>query len=183
MPNQWVHTQYYDGTTRLLIFFLATCKKLKNHESIYSFNSIKEVILKDDMTLQINILKQPVLNLPSSIQLYNTINSIDQLQEILFSVNNLYICCGANESQNYIENVEYNEAFKDISDTWRHKKCILFSTSKLDKCKFCAVIQKSVKQKSRRAEKTKSIKNSKINRTLQKQKKIVLLRKKYYKVL
>jgi len=37
--------------TQLLIFFLPMCIKLDKYEDRYFFNSIKEVILKEDMTL------------------------------------------------------------------------------------------------------------------------------------
>ncbi|KAL0103722.1 hypothetical protein PUN28_017764 [Cardiocondyla obscurior] len=130
LPKQWAHTQINDDNTRLLIFFLPTCKKIKSNNSLYSFYSIKEVILKDDMRIQVNVLKQPILNLPSFI-FYCPINGIDQLEKILFAVDNFYICCGANESQVYIEKIGYNEAFKGIKD----------------KCQFCAIVQKSIHQK------------------------------------
>ncbi|KAL0105522.1 hypothetical protein PUN28_016886 [Cardiocondyla obscurior] len=134
-----VHTQINDDNTRLLIFFLPTCNKIKSNNSLYSFYSIKEVILKNDMRIQVNVLKQPILNLPSSI-FYCPINSIDQLQKNI-------ICF-------YIEKIGYNEAFKDISDTWRHKKCSIISTITEDKCQFCAIVQKSIHQKRRREKKS-----------------------------
>lgn len=132
------------------------------------------------MTLQICVLRQPVLNIPSHIRIHNNINSIDQLQETLFSFDNLRICCGANNSK--IEGAEYNEAFKDINGTWRHKNCLLFSSFDLEKCKFCSIVKKSVNQKYRRTKAMKSIERIKIAvPTTEKQNKILLLRKKYYK--
>ncbi|XP_025154000.1 uncharacterized protein LOC112588407 [Harpegnathos saltator] len=177
MPSQWMHIQYCSSDTRLLVFFLATCNKIENYNDRYSFNPIKEVILKEDMTLQINVLKQPVLNIPSHIQIYNNINRIELLQETLFSFDSLDICCGTNKSE--IKDVEYNEAFKDINGIWRHKKCLLLSSQK---CKFCAIANKSINQKYRRRKIMKSIKRIKIavSKT-EKQKKILLLRKRYYK--
>lgn len=109
----------------------------------YLFNLIKEFIVKEDMTLQINVLKQ--VNISSQIQIYSKINSIEQLQEILFSFDSLYICCGASKSK--IEEMEYSEAFKDINGTWRHKKCLLLSSKK---CKFCTIVKRSINQKYRR---------------------------------
>jgi len=148
MPSQWMHAQYCIENTQLLIFFLPMCTKLDKYEDRYLFNSIKKVILKEDMTLQINILKQSIQNIPSYLQIYNNINNMNQLQETLFSIDNVHICPGVDKI-NKIENVEYNEVFKDINDTYRHKKCLLFSSSNFEKCKFCSIVKKSVNQKYR----------------------------------
>jgi len=161
MPSQWIHTQYFNKDTRLLIFFLPTCNKIDNYEDRYSFNSIKEVILKEDMTLQISILKQCVVSLPSHLRIHKNINDTDQLEETLFSFNSLHICPGIDDIEdnvdNKIEDIGYNEVFKDICGTWRHKKCLLFSLFYLERCKFCSIVKKSIYQKYRRKKVIKSI--------------------------
>lgn len=43
-----MHAQYYNDDTRLLIFFLAICNKMENYKDRYSFNPIKEVVLKEE---------------------------------------------------------------------------------------------------------------------------------------
>jgi len=121
-----MHAQYCIKNTQLLIFFLPMCTKLDKYEDRYLFiYSIKEVILKEDMTLQINILKQSIQNIPSHLQIYNNINNMNQLQETLFFIDNVHICPVV-DNINKIENVGYNEVFKDINDTWRHKNVYYF---------------------------------------------------------
>ncbi|XP_071652308.1 uncharacterized protein [Temnothorax longispinosus] len=184
MPNQWIYGQYFTDDARLLIFFIATCNKMENYEDKYSFNPFKEVLLKENMTIQLNILRQPInmLNIPPHIRIHENINSIDELQETLFSFDNASICCGADNSNNVIESVEYNEAYEDICGTWRHKKCLLFSSFNSKKCTFCSVMKKSINQKHRRMKIVKLIKRIKITVPItEKQEKILLIRKRYYK--
>lgn len=158
-----MHTQYFYKDTRLLIFFLPICYKIDNYEDKYSLNSIKEVILKENMTLQINILKQHILNIPSHLRIHNNINNIDQLKETLFSFDSLHICPGPGvDNINEMEDVEYNQAFKDICGRWRYRKCLLFSLFNLEKSKFCSIITKSINQKYRCKKIMKSIKKIKI---------------------
>ncbi|XP_018366598.1 PREDICTED: uncharacterized protein LOC108763454 [Trachymyrmex cornetzi] len=62
MPRNWTYAQCYNDM-RLLAFFLPKCDKLENYKDEYTFNCLKEVFLQEDMTIRINILKQPVLNI------------------------------------------------------------------------------------------------------------------------
>lgn len=185
MPRHWVYTQCYNYDARLLVFFLPICQKLENDKDEYTFNCFKEVFLREDMTLQINILKQPILNVPSDISIMpitKTVESKEQLQELLFSVNNFNICSGVDNVMNKIQELEYSEAYKDVCGTWRHKKCLLLVSFISKKCKFCSTVRNSLTQKRRRMKIIKSPKRIKLTLpTMIKQNKLLLLRKKYYK--
>jgi len=169
-------------------FFLPICQKLENNKDGYRFNCLKEVLLQENMTVQINILKQPILNMPSDIlnkseiSITETIESSEQLQKLLFSINDLSICPGVNNITNKINELGYNEAFKDVCDIWRHRKCLLLVPFMSQKCKFCSSIRNSLNQKHRRTKVIKSVKKIKLTLSNEtKQKKLMLLRKKYYK--
>lgn len=91
---------------------------IKNYEDKCNIYLQKEVILKENMLLEINILKQPIIiDIPFDVQIHNIIESVEQLKETLFSVNNLNVCLGAVNVTNEIEEIGYDLAYKDISGT------------------------------------------------------------------
>ncbi|KYN17225.1 hypothetical protein ALC57_10444 [Trachymyrmex cornetzi] len=155
MPRNWTYAQCYNDM-RLLAFFLPKCDKLENYKDEYTFNCLKEVFLQEDMTIRINILKQPVLNILldrsdiSVTPITNTVENIEELQELLFFVDNLKICPGINISMNEIEKLGYTKAYKDIYGTLRHRKCLFLVSLILSKCKFCSSVRNSLNQKRRR---------------------------------
>lgn len=92
MPSQWTYAQYDINNLnnkRLLVFFLPICNKIHNYTDGYTITSVKEIIVQENMMLQINILKQLICNILTGIQVPNVVENIEQLQELLFSINNL----------------------------------------------------------------------------------------------
>lgn len=113
-----------------------------------------------------------------------TIENKEQLEELLLCINNVNICPGVDNLTNKIEELEYSEVYKDVCGTWRHKKCLLLLPFSSQKCNFCSIVRKSLNQKRRRINIMKSAENKRIKLNLPtaiKQKKLLLLRKKYYK--
>ncbi|XP_071579404.1 uncharacterized protein [Temnothorax nylanderi] len=181
MPPQWTYLKYFNNNIKLLIFYVPMVNALKNSENKYSVYSQKEVVLKENMELEVNILKQSVAAFPFDIQIHNTIKSIEQLRETLYSINNFNVCLGANNITNEIEEIGYHLTYKDISGIWRHNKCPLILSHLEKKCKFCSNVKKSVQRKVRRTKIIKSMKKIRVSTNTQNEKKILLLRNKYYK--
>ncbi|XP_039306121.1 uncharacterized protein LOC120357987 [Solenopsis invicta] len=188
IPPQWTYTtsttymKHFNKNIKLLIFYLPMVSTIKNYEDKCNIYLQKEVILKENMLLEINILKQPIIiDIPFDVQIHNIIESVEQLKETLFSVNNLNVCLGAVNVTNEIEEIGYDLAYKDISGTWRHKKCTLIISHLLKICKFCSNIKNSLRRKHYRT-KIKSLKRIRLSATTtQNEKKLLLLRKKFYK--
>lgn len=141
IPSHWTYIQYVNDGMRLLAFFLPTCSIIENYEDRYTINPFKEVILKENMTLEINILKQPVTNMPPDIQIHSTIENVEQLKESLFSVDSHNICSGIVNIADEIEDPVQNLVFKDIYGRWRHKECLLLISHLLEVCNFCSSIK------------------------------------------
>lgn len=165
----------------LLIFFLLTCNQIDNYINRYTLNSLKDIVLQENMTSQINILNQPIISIPSNMQI-SVIENIKQLQELLFSLDNVNICIGANDDARDIENLDYNLAYKDICNTWRHKKCLLILPDSLKNiCKFCSNMKKSLNRKHLR-KKSNSVKRIRIILpNAEKRRKLLALQYKYNK--
>lgn len=181
MPNRWTYSQFVTDGIRLLIFFLPTCNKIDNYINRYTLNSLKDIVLQENMTLQINILNQPIISMPSNMQI-PVIENIKQLQELLFSLDNVDICIGANDVTRDIENLDYNLAYKGICNTWRHKKCLLIlPDSSKNICKFCSIMKKSLTRKRLR-KKSNSIERIRIILpNAEKRRKLLALQYKYHK--
>jgi len=67
MPQQWTYMKHFNDNIKLLIFYLPMVSIIKNFESGYNVYAQKEVILNENMLLKINILKQPIINIPLDI--------------------------------------------------------------------------------------------------------------------
>ncbi|XP_071554586.1 uncharacterized protein, partial [Temnothorax nylanderi] len=160
IPPQWTYMKHFNNNMKLLIFYLPMVSTIKNYEDKCIIYLQKEVILKENMLLEINILKQPIIDIidiPFDLQIHNIIESVEQLKETLFSVNNLNVCLGAVNVSNEIEEIGYDLAYKDISGMWRHKKCRLIISYLLKICKFCSNIKNSLRRKHRRTKMVKSL--------------------------
>nr|XP_012233220.1 PREDICTED: uncharacterized protein LOC105678444 [Linepithema humile] len=147
IPSHWTYIQYLNDGMRLLAFFLPTCSTIENYKDRYTINPFKEVILKENMTLEINILKKPVTNMPLDMQIHGTIENVEQLRESLFSVDSHNICLGVVNIANEIEDHVQDLAFKDICGRWRHKECLLLIPHLLEVCNFCSGIKDTFAQK------------------------------------
>lgn len=156
IPSHWTYIQYFNDGMRLVAFFLPTCNTIENYKDRYTINPFKEIILKENMTLEINVLKKPVTNMPSDMQIYGTIENVEQLRESLFSVDSHNICLGIVNITNEIEDVAQNLAFKDICGRWRHKECLLLIPHLLEVCNFCSEIKDSFTEKPKVNEQRRS---------------------------
>jgi hypothetical protein len=183
LPNQWTYFKYIKNNIKLLIFFSPTCNLINSLENRYTFYALKEVVLKEDMTLQVNVLKQPIKNIPLNVKIHNTIENIEKLKDSLFSVDNLNICSGAINVTNDIEEFGHSFAVKDICNTDRHKECLILIPQSLKTCKFCLNIKFSLNRKRRRTKTVTAIKRIRLSKSpvIAENKKKLLLRKKYYK--
>ncbi|KYN07063.1 hypothetical protein ALC62_01978 [Cyphomyrmex costatus] len=187
LPNQWAYIKHVNDNIKLLIFFLPKYNLINGHENKYTFNAVKEVVLKENMMLEVTVLKQPLIHILPDMQIHNTIENIEQLKESLFSVDNFNICLGAINIANDIEYLGYSLAFKDICNTWRHNKCLLLIPQSLKTCKFCLNIKSSLNKKKSRMKTVKVVKRIRLSKRsesliiTENQKKLLLLRKRYYK--
>lgn len=127
LPTLWVLRAY----TNVVTFYISLCI-----EDIERTVTMKEVILRNDITLRINIIGQRVqlstINLPEA-----PISSLEALQNVLFTINGLNICSGLSISKEESHTVQSEVAREDDIRTWRHIKCqlILFDSTQ---CDFCA---------------------------------------------
>lgn len=136
------------------------------------------------MKLDINILRQPFTNIPRNINIFRNIETLEQLTESLFSVDNFNTCSGVVNINDQIAELGHSATFQDTHGTWRHKKCllVLFETSEI--CKFCRNVTIALKRKHYRVEMAKSIKRIKFTMSTNcasSREKLILLRRKYYK--
>lgn len=135
MPEQWIYMKYFNDNVKLLVFFLPVCNIIKDYEDRYTMCPQKEVILKENLILNVNILKQPIIDFPSNVRICNNVESVKQLEDTLFTVSGLNICPGVNNIPNEIG---YYLAYKDIFDTWRNNNCPLIISNTLKMCEFCS---------------------------------------------
>lgn len=69
MP-QWTHMKYFNENMKLLIFHLPMVNAIQNFENGCNISLQKEVILKENMVLKINILKQSIINISFDVPIY-----------------------------------------------------------------------------------------------------------------
>ncbi|XP_066583037.1 uncharacterized protein [Prorops nasuta] len=188
LPKEWLYTQKMYNNINLLIFYTAEIVTIEKYSTNrFTLNITKEVILKEDLTLQFTIFKQPVAHISSHIKIHENVTDLEKLRESLSTINELNICYGITDFEvtaKAVEDIEYaDKVYKDVYGIWRHRNCILYSVSYIKTCQFCNTVKIKMNQKRDRIEKTKSMKKFKIVALNQnKQKKILMLQQKYYKI-
>lgn len=147
LPKLWVVQRYTNAVTFYTSSYIET-------GDIDHTVTMKEVILRDDMMLRINIIGQRVqlhtINLPEA-----PISSLEALQDVLFTIDGLNICSGLWTSKEESDIVESKVARKDNTGTRRHMKCQLILFDSIQ-CEFCAKLKKILRRKKLREERKDS---------------------------
>lgn len=183
IPATWVTKMLPMNGTPVLAFFEPQCVKIDNCDNRYSVESIREVLLCEDMTLQVTVLKRPIKisELAEATKISERIGKIEELQDTLFAIDSFNVCKGpVNLQGKTIENSNYSAAYKDVTGTWRHKQCSLLLPHE-SICSFCAKIPKSINRKRRRLQKRGIVKRIKLTLPSHQQGQIAALRSRMYK--
>lgn len=183
MPAEWLKKMVSVSGTRILSFFEPQCLKLPNSDNRYTTESVREVLLFEDMTFQVNILKRPVhvAQFAEVAEIGERVNCIEQLQNALFIIGSFNVCQGATGMQTMHNEtiVDYSAALQDVSGTWRHKECPLLLPHE-NVCPFCAKMKKAVNRKRRRIE-TRGFQTKRVRVSMPSHRQISLLRNRMYR--
>lgn len=146
LPFRWVlEKQSYQNQNSIVMF---TIKMVKVNEMNVPF-ILKSLVVKDDMLVDLSVLGRALdlkkFNMPGRI------DDIEQLQDLLVSINRLNVCSGCTGSsfETAINQLNCSTIKRDITGQWRHDMCnLLLRNAKI--CKFCQTAKKTLGTKLRR---------------------------------
>lgn len=145
MPSGWNKQTVTYEDTKLIVCNTSRCAKIGGK---FVTLTLKEIIVKADMTFEINVLGKPVgedLKIDVS-----QLRSLEKLQDLIVMLNDLNICTG---TKIFHQECRVGSAvYRDPSGTWRHANCALLVSSTLV-CSACRMARKSIMAKCRRIKK------------------------------